>query len=47
MATELLNIDCMEYMKDCKDNQFDLAIVFVNKVCYIDRNNCKDNYETK
>ncbi len=24
---ELLHIDCMEYMKDCKDNQFDLAIV--------------------
>ena len=21
------NIDCMEFMKDCKDNQFDLAIV--------------------
>jgi len=24
---ELLNMDCMEYMKTCKDNQFDLAIV--------------------
>ena len=24
---ELHNIDCMEYMKKCKDNQFDLAIV--------------------
>ena len=24
---ELLNIDCMEYMKGCKDNEFDLAIV--------------------
>ena len=24
---ELLNIDCMEYMKTCKDNEFDLAIV--------------------
>ncbi|MEN8171401.1 MAG: DNA methyltransferase [Chloroflexota bacterium] len=24
---ELLNCDCMEYMKDCKDNEFDLAIV--------------------
>lgn len=24
---ELLNIDCMEYMKNCTDNQFDLAIV--------------------
>ena len=24
---DLLNIDCMEYMKDCEDNQFDLAIV--------------------
>lgn len=23
---ELLNIDCMEYMKGCKDKQFDLAI---------------------
>ncbi len=23
----MLNIDCMEYMKGCKDNQFDLAIV--------------------
>jgi len=24
---ELLNIDCIEYMKTCTDNQFDLAIV--------------------
>jgi len=24
---ELYNVDCMEYMKDCKDNEFDLAIV--------------------
>lgn len=24
---ELLNIDCMEYMKACEDNEFDLAIV--------------------
>jgi site-specific DNA-methyltransferase (adenine-specific) len=24
---ELHNVDCMEYMKTCKDNQFDLAIV--------------------
>ena len=24
---ELLNMDCMEYMKDCEDNEFDLAIV--------------------
>lgn len=24
---ELLNIDCMEYMRSCKDKQFDLAIV--------------------
>lgn len=24
---ELLNIDCMTYMKTCKDNEFDLAIV--------------------
>lgn len=24
---ELLNIDCMEYMKSCEDNAFDLAIV--------------------
>lgn len=27
MSVELLNIDCMEYMKNCKDNQFDLSIV--------------------
>lgn len=27
MAIELLNIDCMEYMKDVKDKFFDLAIV--------------------
>lgn len=27
MINELLNIDCMEYMKTCKDKQFDLAIV--------------------
>lgn len=24
---KLYNVDCMEYMKTCKDNQFDLAIV--------------------
>ena len=24
---ELFNMDCMEYMKGCKDNEFDLAIV--------------------
>ena len=24
---DLYNVDCMEYMKSCKDNQFDLAIV--------------------
>ena len=24
---ELLNIDCLHYMKQCEDNQFDLAIV--------------------
>jgi len=24
---ELYNVDCMEYLKGCKDNQFDLAIV--------------------
>ena len=27
MGVELLNCDCMEYMKDCADNSFDLAIV--------------------
>lgn len=27
MSIELLNIDCMEYMKGCEDNSFDLAIV--------------------
>jgi len=27
MTIELLNIDCMEYMKDIPDNYFDLAIV--------------------
>ena len=27
MINELLNIDCMEYMKDISDNYFDLAIV--------------------
>jgi len=27
MSIELLNIDCMEYMKDIPDNYFDLAIV--------------------
>lgn len=27
MKNELLNIDCMDYMKTCKDGQFDLAIV--------------------
>jgi site-specific DNA-methyltransferase (adenine-specific) len=26
MAIELLNIDCMEFMKTCNDNEFDLAI---------------------
>lgn len=27
MPTNLINIDCMEYMKDCADNAFNLAIV--------------------
>ena len=27
MSVELLNCDCMEYMKGCADNSFDLAIV--------------------
>lgn len=27
MALELLNIDCIEFMKTCSDKQFDLAIV--------------------
>lgn len=27
MAVELLNADCMEYMKGCADNSFDVAIV--------------------
>ena len=27
MSVELLNIDCMEYMRGCADNSFDLAIV--------------------
>lgn len=27
MAVELFNMDCMEYMRDLKDNAFDLAIV--------------------
>ncbi len=27
MSVELLNCDCMEYMRDCADNSFDLAIV--------------------
>jgi len=26
MINEVYNIDCMEYMKTCKDNQYDLAI---------------------
>ena len=26
---KLLNMDCMEYMKTCKDNEFDLAIVII------------------
>ena len=27
MTIELLNMDCMDYMRDCEDNAFDLAIV--------------------
>ena len=27
MTTKLINMDCMEYMKECEDNAFDLAIV--------------------
>lgn len=27
MTIELLHMDCMDYMKGCKDNEFDLAIV--------------------
>jgi len=29
MSIKLLNMDCMDFMKDCKDNKFDLAIVDV------------------
>lgn len=28
-AVELLNVDCMEYLKNCHDKQFDLAVVDV------------------
>ena len=27
MSVELLNMDCMDYMRDLPDNAFDLAIV--------------------
>jgi len=27
VAVELLNMDCMDYMRECEDNAFDLAIV--------------------
>lgn len=27
MTNEAFNMDCMDYMKDCFDKQFDLAIV--------------------
>ena len=27
MTVELLNMDCMDYLRDCEDNAFDLAIV--------------------
>lgn len=27
MSIELLNMDCMDYLRDCEDNAFDLAIV--------------------
>lgn len=27
MTVELLNMDCMEYLRECEDNAFDLAIV--------------------
>ncbi len=27
MTVELLNMDCMDYMRECEDNAFDLAIV--------------------
>lgn len=27
MAIDLINMDCMDYLKDCPDNAFDLAIV--------------------
>ena len=27
MTIELLNMDCMDYLRDCEDNAFDLAIV--------------------
>ena len=30
MSIELIHGDCMEYMKDCEDNSFDLAIVDCN-----------------
>src|SRR5690349_1869372 len=40
---KLLNIDCMEFMKDCKDKEFDLAIV--DPPYGIDHNNGVGRYE--
>ena len=30
MINELIECDCMDYMKTCKDKQFDLAIAMIN-----------------
>jgi len=30
MINKLIQCDCMEYMRTCKDKQFDLAIVMIS-----------------
>jgi site-specific DNA-methyltransferase (adenine-specific) len=53
---KLLNIDCMEYMKDIPDNYFDLAIVdppygikndgkLLGRNVNLDKNKCEWNYK--
>jgi len=35
MSVELLNMDCMDYMRDVPDNAFDLAVYTVDTAGHI------------
>lgn len=44
---DLFNIDCLEYMRTCKDNQFDLAIVDPPYGINADEKNSKKEFKSK